>query len=139
MRSPAAGTALFVLVGPLLECVVGPYLLTGWDAQHVPWPAVASGVGLVVGGGAVLAWALWQFVVEGRGTPSPAAPPVRLVRGGPYRLLHHPQYAATTAVIAGQGLLLGRGILLVAAAVYAVTTFALARFVEEPALARRHG
>ena len=84
-------------------------------------------------------WALRQFVVEGRGTPSPAAPPVRLVRGGPYRFLRHPQYAATTAVIAGQGLALGQSILLIAAAVYALTTAALARFVEEPALARRHG
>jgi protein-S-isoprenylcysteine O-methyltransferase Ste14 len=88
---------------------------------------------------AVLVLAFARFVAEGRGTPSPLAPPARLVAGGSYGRVRNPMYVASAAAIAGQGLLLGRTILLVAAAVYLLALAALVRWFEEPMLRRRFG
>ena len=58
---------------------------------------------------------------------------------GVFRYIRHPMYAATASIILGEALLFGQPILLLAAAVYVVTTASLAHFVEEPRLARRFG
>ena len=136
----AAGSAAFFLAGPVLEIGVGPLLLTGWDMAD-GWPGVvrAAGAVLVLAGVAVVVHCFAAFVRDGRGTPSPAAPPRRLVATGAYRHVRNPMYVATTAAIAGQGLLLGRTVLIVAAAVYLTAMAALTRLREEPALRARHG
>ena len=132
------GTFLFVVTVPAVELVVGPWALTGFDvadglpAALQPVGAVALVLALIV-----LADAYVRFAREGQGTPSPLAPPRRLVVGGVYRYARHPMYLATTAALVGEALLLRQTILLAAAAAYGAALFALARWWEEPLLRRR--
>jgi protein-S-isoprenylcysteine O-methyltransferase Ste14 len=144
MRRPtaAAGSALFLAAAPGVAAGVVPYLLTGWDAADpVPGgvPAQVLGVALIVAGGAALLHAFARFVVEGLGTPAPVAPPEQLVVGGLYRYVRNPMYVAVTATIAGQGLLLGRPVLLAYAAVFWAVTATFVALYEEPTLSARYG
>lgn len=140
MRAAALGSALFFLVGPVLEAGVGPFVLTGFSTgSGLPSALRVPGGALVAAGLAVIVWSFVRFVREGRGTPAPVAPPDRLVVGGAYRWVRNPMYVATAAVIVGEGLLLRRPILLAAAAVYVVALALLVRVHEEPLLRRRFG
>ncbi|MCW2989922.1 MAG: isoprenylcysteine carboxyl methyltransferase [Solirubrobacterales bacterium] len=142
MSRPVLGSALFVLVGPVFELVLLPLVLTGLttgDDLPAAWPLRALGAVLLAAAVAVLADAFVRFAREGEGTPSPLAPPVRPVRGGVYGRMRHPMYAAATAGLAGEALLLRRPILLAAAALYALTMAVLVRYYEEPLLRRRFG
>lgn len=142
MSRAALGSALFVLVGPGVELVLAPWVLTGFetgDGLPGAWPLRALGAALIAGGLAVLADAFARFAREGEGTPSPLAPPRRPVRGGVYGRLRHPMYAAATVALAGEALVLRQPILLIAAALYALTMAAMVRWFEEPLLRRRFG
>jgi protein-S-isoprenylcysteine O-methyltransferase Ste14 len=137
---PRLASALFVLAGPGIELVAGPWALTGLrvgDDLPAAWPLRALGALMLIAGVAVLADAFVRFTREGEGSPSPLYPPRRLVVSGVYRHLRHPMYVATTAAIAGEGLLLRQPILLGAAAAYGLTVAALVRWWEEPRLRRR--
>jgi protein-S-isoprenylcysteine O-methyltransferase Ste14 len=139
-RRSSLASALFVLVGPGVELLAGPWALTGLrvgDDLPAAWPLRALGGLLLVAGIAVLADAFVRFAREGQGSPSPLYPPRRLVVSGVYRHLRHPMYVATTAAIAGEGLLLRQPILIGAAGAYGLTLAALARWWEEPLLRRR--
>ena len=141
-RRALAGSAIFFLIGPGLEAGVGPYALTGFETgDGLPGWAGLRGLGavLIAGGMAVLLHAFWRFARDGAGTPSPMAPARELVVSGAYRHVRNPMYVATAAVIVGEGLLLRRPILLVAAAVYCAALAGLARLREEPLLLRRFG
>ena len=135
----AIGSFLFLLVAPGVVAGVVPWLLTDWDADEWWLPLRLLGSLLIVAGVAVLLHAFARFVLEGLGTPAPVAPPERLVVRGAYRYVRNPMYVAVTALIAGQGLLLGQaGLLLYAAGLWAVfATFV--RYYEEPRLARQFG
>lgn len=142
MTRPGLFTALFVLVGPLVELGVLPGVLTGFsegDGLPAAWPLRALGALALVTGAGLIAAAMVRFAREGRGTPSPLAPPVEPVRGGVYRWLAHPMYVGATIGLVGEALLLRQPILLVAAALYAATMAVLVRFVEAPLLERRFG
>jgi protein-S-isoprenylcysteine O-methyltransferase Ste14 len=135
---PRLGSALFVLVGPAIELVVGPWALTGLRVgDDLPAALRPLGVVLITAGVAVLADAYVRFAREGLGTPSPLAPPRRLVVSGAYRFTRHPMYVATTVALVGEAFLLRRAILLVAAAAYGLTLAALAHWWEEPLLRQR--
>ena len=140
-RARAAWRSLvFLLVAPGVVAGVVPWLLTGWDADDPPWPRVrVVGAVLVVAGVVVLLEAFVRFVLEGLGTPAPAAPTERLVVGGLYRYVRNPMYLAVGATIVGQALLLWRANLLVYAALFAVAVWAFVHWYEEPTLARRFG
>ena len=86
----------------------------------------------------VLADAFVRFARAG-GTPSPLAPPPEPVAEGVYALLRHPMYTATTLGFVGEAFLLRQSILLIAAALYALTMTLLVRFFEEPRLRQRFG
>jgi len=136
------GSAAFFLVGPLLEAGVGPWVLTRWErgGGALAGPVVrVAGVVLVVAGLTVLLDAFARFALDGLGTPAPVAPPRRLVVRGAYRHVRNPMYVATATVIAGEGLLLARPVLLLAAAVYCLALGAFARVKEEPLLRERFG
>ena len=139
---PAIGSALFVLVGPAVELGLGPWVITGFrvgDDLPGAWPLRALGAVLVLAGLAVLADAFVRFAADGRGTPSPLAPPRRAVTTGVYRWARHPMYAATTAALVGEALLLRQPVLLAVAAAYAATLSVLVWRFEEPLLRRRFG
>ncbi|MQA24378.1 MAG: isoprenylcysteine carboxyl methyltransferase [Micromonosporaceae bacterium] len=136
------GTILwFVLVVGLFSVLI-PWWLTGWRLRDLgPWwlPVRVFGVLLIVVGGAAILHAFARFAVEGLGTPSPVAPPERLVVGGLYRHVRNPMYVATSAVLIGQALLFGQMILLWYAAAFALVTVSFVRYYEEPTLRRRFG
>jgi protein-S-isoprenylcysteine O-methyltransferase Ste14 len=135
----ALGSGLFFAVAPGVVAGLVPWWLTGWEAG-TPWPPLqVLGALLLVGGALVLVDAFVRFVVEGLGTPAPVAPTQRLVVGGLYRHVRNPMYLAVGATIVGQALLLGRPILLLYAAAFAVVVLAFVRGYEEPTLARQFG
>jgi protein-S-isoprenylcysteine O-methyltransferase Ste14 len=111
-----------VLLVPGTALVLVPYLLTGWrlGPPLLGWSATRwLGATLLV-----LALPIWvmfnlRFVVEGRGTPAPIAPPERLVAGGPFRWVRNPGYAAGIVLLVGGALLFGSPLLLVYTAVMA--------------------
>ncbi|GAA3165400.1 hypothetical protein GCM10020001_108100 [Nonomuraea salmonea] len=78
-------------------------------------------------------------MVEGFGTPIPAAPPDRLVVGGLYRYVRNPMYLGLFAAVIGQAMVFGNGWLLVYAAVMAVPVVLFVRLYEEPRLRRSFG
>ena len=130
--------ALFVLTVPVVELVVGPWALTGFDVgDGLPAALQPVGAGVLVLALAVLFDAYVRFAREGQGTPSPLAPPRRLVVGGAYRWVRHPMYIATTAALVAEAFLLRQPVLLVAALAYGIALGALAHWWEEPLLRKR--
>jgi protein-S-isoprenylcysteine O-methyltransferase Ste14 len=138
----AIGSALFFVAGPGVVVGVVPWVLTRWRWRRLAsgW-APLRGVGaLLLGAGlAVLAHAFARFVVEGMGTPAPAAPPQRLVVGGAYRYVRNPMYVAIIAAIVGPALILGQPVLLLYGGALWLFAAAVVRWVEEPRLRRRFG
>jgi protein-S-isoprenylcysteine O-methyltransferase Ste14 len=135
----AAGTGLFLVVAPGVVAGLIPWLLTGWQVHGVWLPARVLGAVLIAAGAAALLHAFARFVVEGLGTPAPAAPTERLVVGGLYRYVRNPMYLAVGATIVGQALVLGQPVLLVYACAFAAAVSAFVSGYEEPTLAQRFG
>jgi protein-S-isoprenylcysteine O-methyltransferase Ste14 len=137
----AAGSALFFALAPGVVAGLVPWWLTRWQPGAMPLelPRRIAGAILFAAGAVALVHAFARFALEGLGTPAPPAPPERLVVGGLYRHVRNPMYIAVLSAIAGQGLLLGRPVLLVYAAGVLVLFAAFVRFYEEPHLSRRFG
>lgn len=141
-RSAAIGSAVFLVLAPGTVLGVLPWLVSGWefgDPWWAPAPVRVLGGLLVAVGVAQLLHSFVRFVVEGFGTPLPAAPPRHLVVGGFYRFVRNPMYVALLAGTVGQALLFGQVDVLVYAAVLWATFAVFVRWREEPALARRFG
>jgi protein-S-isoprenylcysteine O-methyltransferase Ste14 len=138
----ALGSFVFLVAVPGVVAGLIPWWLTGWELREpAPYWAplrVAGGV-LLAAGVVVLLHAFGRFVVEGVGTPAPVAPTERLVVGGLYRYVRNPMYIAVAATIVGQALMLGRAILLLYVAVFAVAVASFVHWYEEPTLRRRFG
>jgi len=135
----AAGTLLFLVVAPGVVAGLVPWLLTGWHATGVAvWLRVVGWVVVAVGA-AVLLEAFARFVVEGAGTPAPAAPTEQLVVGGLYRYVRNPMYLAVASVILGQAAVLARWSLVVYALVFGVVVWSFVHWYEEPTLRRQFG
>jgi len=140
----AAGTALFFALTPGVVAGLVPWWLTEWRVREpLPswaWPPLrVAGVVLLAAGALVLVSAFVRFVIEGIGTPAPVAPTQRLVVGGLYRYVRNPMYLAVVATIVGQGLALGRPVLLAYAAAVAAATVAFVYLYEEPTLSDQFG
>jgi protein-S-isoprenylcysteine O-methyltransferase Ste14 len=117
-----------------------PYWITrGWQGAGAPLALQVVGAALLLAGLGALAHTVIRFVVEGLGTPFPAAPTENLVVGGLYRNVRNPMYLAVIAIILGQAAILGSATLLVYAAIFWVTVASFVRFYEEPTLAARYG
>lgn len=136
------GSLVFLVLVPGVVAGLIPWWLTDWSVREplrYSLPLRVAGAILLAAGLAVLVEAFARFVVEGVGTPAPIAPTERLVVGGLYRYVRNPMYLAVAATIVGQALLLGRPILLLYAAVFAVAVAAFVHWYEEPTLRRRFG
>jgi protein-S-isoprenylcysteine O-methyltransferase Ste14 len=135
----AAGSALFLVAAPGVVAGVVPWLLTGWRSSGPPAWLEVAGWTLIAAGAAALLDAFARFVVEGLGTPAPAAPTEKLVVGGLYRYVRNPMYLAVAAVILGQAAVLGRSVLVAYAALFGAIVWSFVHWYEEPTLRRRHG
>jgi protein-S-isoprenylcysteine O-methyltransferase Ste14 len=136
------GSGLFLVVAPGVVAGLVPWLLTGWTFAPPLLGLEAGrwlGAAMIVLAAPVLLAAFVRFALEGRGTPAPIAPTQALVVGGAYRFVRNPMYVAVVTLILGQGLLLGRPVLLAygAAAWLAMHLFVV--FYEEPRLLADHG
>ena len=141
--SAAVGTSIFFALAPGTMAGLIPWGLTGWHPHHTQasaWiPLRVLGGALIAAGLIVLVAAFVRFVTEGIGTPAPVAPPEHLVVGGFYRYVRNPIYLALTALIVGQGLLLGQLGLIRYAAIVAAGLVAWVYGLEEPELRDRFG
>jgi protein-S-isoprenylcysteine O-methyltransferase Ste14 len=135
----AVGTTLFLAAAPGVVAGLVPWLLTRWESFGPPAWLAAVGWALIAAGAAVVLEAFARFVVEGVGTPAPAAPTEKLVVGGLYRYVRNPMYLAVAAVILGQAAVLGRWVLVAYAFVFGVVVWSFVHWYEEPALSRRFG
>lgn len=133
----ALGSLVFTVGQPGLMGGVVPYWLTGWQSAGPPYALQIVGVVLLGIGIGVLLHTVTRFVVEGLGTPFPAAPTQNLVVGGLYRYVRNPMYLA--AIILGQAAMLGRTVLLTYAALFWGVVASFVRFYEEPKLADTYG
>ncbi len=139
-RRAAVGSVLFTLGMPGVVAGVVPYLITtGWLSSGPPLALQVAGGVLLALGLAVLAHTVVRFVVEGVGTPFPAAPTTNLVVGGLYRYVRNPMYLAVITIILGQAAILGSVILVVYATIVWITVASFVHFYEEPTLSDRYG
>ncbi len=97
------------------------------------------GLVLAVAGLFLAMWSARLFLALGRGTPTPWAPPRKLVVAGPYRHVRNPMITGVVLMLGAESLLFGSwliaGWMLVFFLVHGVY---LAR-MEEPGLERRFG
>jgi protein-S-isoprenylcysteine O-methyltransferase Ste14 len=139
---PAAGSFLFLLLAPGVIAGVVPWWLTRWEVDEpLPYwaPLRVFGLALAAVGAGVLLHSFARFVLEGRGTPAPVAPPDRLVVGGLYRHVRNPMYLAVLSLVVGLALGLGRLELLVYAAFVLGAFVGFVHWYEEPTLRSRFG
>jgi protein-S-isoprenylcysteine O-methyltransferase Ste14 len=138
----ALGTIAFVLFVPGTVVVLVPYLVTGWRLAPPLLGTSATrwlGVLLLAAGLPIFVTFNLRFVLEGRGTPAPVAPPERLVVGGPFRWVRNPGYVAVIALLLGQALVFARPGLLAYAAAIALGFHLFVVLYEEPTLRRQFG
>lgn len=144
-RSPAllvAGSLLALLWFSLMFFVLFPALVlwgSGASLRPPPGPNLWIGGAILLAAHALLFGPVRAFVVEGRGTQLPLAPPGRLVLGSLYTRVRNPMYLNYLAIVVGEAVLY-RSLPLAA---YACAFFALEHAyvvgVEEKALRRRFG
>jgi protein-S-isoprenylcysteine O-methyltransferase Ste14 len=136
----AAGAALFFILAPGSVAGLMPYLLTRWRVEaQLPIAVRTAGGFLIAVAVASVLESFARFVVRGRGTPAPAAPPTRLVVSGQYRYVRNPMYAALVASVLGQALVLGSlGLTAYAGLLLALFHLRVITY-EEPKLAEHFG
>jgi protein-S-isoprenylcysteine O-methyltransferase Ste14 len=136
----ALGSLAFAIAMPGVMAGVLPYFITrGWKGSGAPLALQVVGVVLLVAGVGVLAHTVIRFVVEGVGTPFPAAPTRNLVVGGLYRYVRNPMYLAVIATILGQAAILGSAALVAYAAIFWLIVASFVAFYEEPTLSSKYG
>jgi len=139
---PVVGSVVFLFAAPGLLGVFIPWYTTGWHMVEPLFgfePVRWLGGALILCGAAVLLDSFARFALQGRGTPAPIYPTATLVVSGAYRYVRNPMYLAVTALIAGQGLLIGCLPLLIYAPAFFVVTHLFVLVYEEPTLRRTYG
>ena len=134
------GAAVASLAVGALFLALWFWLLPSWLGFHVDPASVAwwRWIAIVpsVLGFAVAVRCIWDFGWTGHGTPSPLAPPTRLVVVGLYRYVRNPMYLGFFTGWAGLWVVFGRvnaeAIIVAVIAVVAVDLFV--RLYEEPHL-----
>lgn len=138
MNSPLRH-ALAIFLLPFNAVVVIPaILLTLWNPDTAaPFPLVAVGTLVVIGGIALLSWTIWLFARIGRGTLAPWAPTSHLVVAGPYRHTRNPMITAVAAIVLGETLLFNSPALLGWLLFFVVGNHAWFLLHEEPVLRKK--
>jgi protein-S-isoprenylcysteine O-methyltransferase Ste14 len=103
-------------------------------------PAVeAPGAILMAAGGLLVASCLLAFIFRGQGTPAPFDPPEVFVAVGPYKYLRNPMYLGAWLLLAGAGLYLGSGSMVLFSVLWILVVHVFVVTLEEPGLKRRFG
>ncbi|MGH8222653.1 MAG: methyltransferase family protein [Woeseiaceae bacterium] len=133
-----AKNLLFTIVVPGTVAVYVPVFAFSHAAVSISPGSLAAG-GLLLIGGSIYLWCLWDFASAGRGTPAPIDPPKQLVVRGLYRYSRNPMYVGVVSVIFGWALLFQT----LSLAVYGLAVAACFHLVvvlyEEPHLKRVFG
>src|SRR6266849_2290967 len=95
---------LFTLIVPGTVAVYIPLILSRHRLASAGLIFVIA-ILLLVTGGAIYAWCVFDFTSFGRGTPLPLDAPKNLVRRGLYRYSRNPMYVSVLTVIFGWAVL----------------------------------
>jgi protein-S-isoprenylcysteine O-methyltransferase Ste14 len=129
---------LFTLVVPGTVAVYVPLLITA-DRSPAPMPVLAVAILLLVTGSAVYAWCVWDFAIQGHGTPAPIDAPKKLVVRGLYHYARNPMYLGVLTVILGWAVLFRDAMLLAYALAVGSCFHLFVVFYEERRLHREFG
>ncbi|MGA7108761.1 MAG: isoprenylcysteine carboxylmethyltransferase family protein [Terracidiphilus sp.] len=131
-------SALFTLFGgPGLLLVYVPWRITHFRIpDREPLALIGAAWVLIAAGLVPLLESILRFIVVGRGTLVPTAPPAHLVMTGLYRYVRNPMYVGVLTAIAGEALLFGYRGMAVHFAVVALAMHLFVRLYEEPKLQR---
>jgi protein-S-isoprenylcysteine O-methyltransferase Ste14 len=116
---------------PLVLLRKGPQIETGFFA-YLAFP-------LWLMGSSILLWSFWNFLAQGRGTPSPTDPPKELVAVGFYRYVRNPMYVGIFLILLGHFLWFKFLWLIVYLAITFVIVHLFVTLYEEPTLKRNFG
>ena len=124
----------FTFVVPGTAAGIVPLLIARGRAVSSMPALVAAGLVLLVTGGAVYAWCVWDFATFGQGTPLPLDAPRRLVTRGLYRYTRNPMYLGVLCVAAAWSAIFASSWHLVYAAGLALAFQLFVVLYEEPRL-----
>ena len=79
------------------------------------------------------------FITLGRGTPAPFDPPIEFVARGPYRFVRNPMYIGGLSLLAGLGLFVKSGAIVVFVVLLSLAVHLGVVYLEEPDLEKRFG
>ena len=135
---PLLGTIVFVAAVPGSVVVLVPWWLSGGRVAGTTL-GIVVGMAMIVAALPLFVSFCSRFVWEGHGTPAPIAPTEHLVVGGPYRWVRNPGYVAVTAILVGEGLVLGSAAVLLYALLVALAFHVFVLLYEEPTLRSTFG
>jgi protein-S-isoprenylcysteine O-methyltransferase Ste14 len=134
----------------LLKNLLFTFVVPGTVAGYVPLliarprsPATgitgACALVLLIVGGIIYAWCVWDFAAFGRGTPAPIDAPKRFVARGLYRFTRNPMYVGVLTVILGWAVLFQAKVLVIYMLVVGLCFHLFVVLYEEPHLRRLFG
>lgn len=109
-----------------------------WPAE-ARWPWWIVGGTLIVAGLALARWTMRLFATMGRGTAAPWNPPKELVVAGPYRHVRNPMITSVLAMLAGEAMVMGSGVVGIWLGVFFLGNTLYFPLVEEKGLEKRFG
>lgn len=133
---------LFIVLVPGTVILYFPYSLVSDSSGALPSVnlllAVPAGVCMLIGASIFLR-CVWDFAVEGLGTPAPIDPPKNLVVTGLYRHTRNPMYQGVLLLLFAECLLFPDAGLLTYALSIATVFHGFVVLHEEPSLRSRFG
>jgi len=136
------GTLVFTIFVPGTFVIVLPILIgmvSGIPDLASQSGALLVGASLIVIGAGIYVWSATAFVREGKGTPSPTAPPLEIVATGPYRYVRNPIYVGELVFVIGVAAVFESMLILIYASGLFAVLYLFVIAYEEPNLTRRFG
>jgi protein-S-isoprenylcysteine O-methyltransferase Ste14 len=133
---------LFTTLVPGMVTVYVPYLLINrpWDTIHSSQaPLAIPAMLILLLGIAGYCRCVWEFAVQGLGTPSPVDAPEKLVCTGLYRWTRNPMFLSVLLILLAETLFFRHAALLVYTGGIALTLHLLVLLYEEPVLRAQFG